>query len=215
MKYYCSLESNVSGVLNSFDYCVIDKAKTVLEKNQGRDKVCKVVQYTAKLAIAFHSPSKQYVGVLAKQLSATRRILRTFKFLSFPQDMIEVLETQNPIERYPGIVETIAGTCSEIADDVCWAADMQILPQWIGEHDIWADYLWFVELCFNLPFTAWKVVRKRRALKQVEKSDEQKDAEWRKKRRRAQAVLLLAQLNLMKRIADFFHACRLAFNWQL
>ena len=178
-----------------------EAAIRLLEKNEGRDKVCKVVQYSAKLAIAFYPITKTRIGPLAKQLSATRRILRLLRFLHFPDDFAEALEDTASVS---SVMEVLAGTCSEVLDDTCWASDMNLLPGWIGDHDEWADYFWVLELSLSLPRTFRQAVSRYMKFKQ---------ADGKKDRHNAKIMFIMAWMNLIKRMADFFHATRLAFNW--
>lgn len=127
------------------DKAVLVKVIDLLDSNNGRDKVCKLVQYTGKLALCLNAPyfEKRCLTV-TKQLSATRRILRLFRFLNLKENVLDALAERNTKRRYLLLAGAIVGVLGEFTDDICWAADMDLVPSWIKKYESWADYLWWV-----------------------------------------------------------------------
>lgn len=121
----------------------IDQVVVLIKKTDGRDKVCKVIQYLLKFLLYLNPVYFKRFAPLAKQFSATRKILKLGRCLTLPRDLQEELEEQDD-NKYCNITSAVLGSMSEFGDDICWASDMQILPASIGDHDIWADYLWCV-----------------------------------------------------------------------
>ena len=118
--------------LQRMDVEVLNRFLALLDKNDGRDKVCKIVQYTLKLVLVWQENYyKPRVGKLAKQLSETRRILRISRFLKCKDSLKEAFMEQKALVSYVSLCSAGVGTLSNIADDVCWASDIGILPQWV------------------------------------------------------------------------------------
>ncbi|KAF0695450.1 Aste57867_13738 [Aphanomyces stellatus] len=186
----------------------IDRVLALLAKSDGRDKACKIVQYFCKLAMAVHEPKyKPLVGVLAKQLSGTRRVLRIGKCLKVVGNTVDAWGEPVAWKRAAGLLGAGVSCAGDFGDDVCWASDMQLLPVWVSDCEVWIDRLWLVSIVCDVPLHMADLLAARQALLACDADTDETEV------RRRRAKFFNLAVGQVKLIADFFHASRKAMNW--
>ncbi|CAK4070934.1 unnamed protein product [Aphanomyces euteiches] len=195
-------------LVHSTDAKLLDQVLTLLAKTEGRDKACKIVQYTCKLAMALNQAKyKPVVGVFAKQLSSARRVLCLGKFLKVVNNTNDAWNEPAGWKRSAALLSATIGCAGDLGDDACWASDVKILPEWVTAYEIWIDRLWFITVVCDLPLNFSELVAAREAFLACKAAPDSVEYH---NRRAKYLSLLLSQVKLS---ADFFHSSRKAFDW--
>ena len=110
----------------------------LLQKTPTKDKLCKSLQYTAKLgvylmqvqrgALRSASPLESRLALFTKHMSRARKVLWVARFLGGVDDVYEALEESDPYERAFSLTEAVVGVVGDIADDALSAEVLAVVP---------------------------------------------------------------------------------------
>ena len=137
--------------------------RRILLLNDGRDKVLKVIQYTAKFLLWSYLKDGSWLEKSKKwaaQLSISRKIIRLFHWLEPIQDSIDLSKQgmqlsglSGPERRVKLLAPLMAlnSICNDLSDDlICLSKIGVIDKKWIDRCTPLSDRLWFFGIFMDL-----------------------------------------------------------------
>ncbi|KAI8909065.1 peroxisomal biogenesis factor 11 [Gorgonomyces haynaldii] len=137
--------------------------RKILQLNDGRDKILKVLQYTSKVLLwaylkkgTLHDKSSK----LASQLSITRKCIRLFHWLEPIQEIIDIagdFSIDPKLTRHAQSVKllqplsAINGIVNDLSDDIICIGKIGLLDkQWVTKATPISDRCWFISIFLDV-----------------------------------------------------------------
>ena len=190
--------------------------KKILSTTEGRDKICKLFQYTAKIALWLKYTQSEKAKLLTAHMSLTRKIIRLAHGLEPLVESFDLppLSTTNNILT---ALNTSLSLASDLADDVICLGKMKLIHStWIDRATPISDRCWFgtiwLDLIENIRSTD-ALIQKRNLAKKSDHSDQVQTLDDKIFIHRASFVKLLADLIFCS--VDVLHlGDRVSPGWQ-
>lgn len=172
--------------------------RKLLLLNDGRDKIMKLTQYSAKILLWLYliedSKAKTRAKAIAHHMSLVRKVIRLAHFLEPFKEAVDLLnEPSNfqTISEKLAPLNIVAGMLNDVSDDIICLGKLGIIDKsWIHKMTPYSDRLWYFTIFLDIQSNLEQSSKLKSLLKTEEKSAfEQK--------------LYMNHINLMKLLCDF------------
>jgi hypothetical protein len=175
--------------------------RKILLLNDGRDKIMKVAQYSAKVLLWLVLLEKSVNQTRAKQIashfSIVRKVIRLGHFLEPFNDGLDILKEAQfeTLAQKLAPLNVLIGIANDISDDIICLSKLGVLDKdWTKTMTPYSDRLWYSSIFIDI-HSNWTETNK-----WIQKYDQESDMEQKQK---LSQKIFMARISLIKLLADF------------
>jgi hypothetical protein len=172
--------------------------RKLLLLNDGRDKIMKLTQYSAKILLWLYliedSKAKTRAKAIVHHMSLVRKVIRLAHFLEPLKEAVDLLnEPSNFLTTSEKLapLNIVAGMINDVSDDIICLAKLGIVDKsWIDKMSPYSDRLWYFTIFLDVQSNLEQASKLKSSLKTGDKKEvEQK--------------LYVNNISLVKLLCDF------------